>query len=104
MEAARSVVVTHEKTGLTRGITMKGLLPSVPGVFYRYCGSLTTPGCNEIVTWSVLHRTAPVSESQLNILRALLTSDGYTMGNNYRPVTPLNGRQILISGGAQEPR
>ena len=70
----------------------------------RYRGSLTTPGCNEIVTWSVLQRTAPVSEAQLNVLRALTTSDGFTMGNNYRPVTPLNGRKILVSGGVKEAR
>ena len=35
MEAARSVVVTHQQTGLTRGVTMKSLLPPVPGSFYR---------------------------------------------------------------------
>ena len=54
------------------------------------------------MTWSVLQRTAPVSEHQLNILRALRTTEGYNMGNNYRPVTPLNGRRITVSSGAQE--
>ena len=54
------------------------------------------------MTWSVLQRTAPVSEHQLNILRALRTTEGYNMGNNYRPVTPLNGRRITVSSGYQE--
>ena len=35
VEAARSVKVAREKTGLARGVTAKGLLPSVPGLFYR---------------------------------------------------------------------
>ena len=50
----------------------------------RYEGSLTTPGCNEIVTWSVLRHAAAVSEQQLHALRSLLDGEGHTMGDNYR--------------------
>ena len=54
------------------------------------------------MTWTVLQQTAPVSEYQLNVLRELLTAQGFTMGNNFRPVMPLNGRQIQLSGASVE--
>jgi hypothetical protein len=33
--------------------------------FYRYKGSLTTPGCAEVVTWTVMEPTIPISASQV---------------------------------------
>ena len=36
-------------------------------VYYYYKGSLTTPGCNEVVNWIVLEKTVPISESQVRI-------------------------------------
>ena len=36
------------------------------GYYYSYPGSLTTPGCNEIVTWVVMQRTRIVSQSTLD--------------------------------------
>ena len=35
--------------------------------YYTYQGSLTTPGCNEIVTWMVLDRPLKISEKQVCI-------------------------------------
>ena len=99
IEAAESLTAAGQKTELARGISVKSLLPSGgSSVFYRYSGSLTTPGCNEVVTWTVLHHTATISEHQLNLLRALTTGDSFKMGDNYRPVRPLNGRKIQLSG------
>ena len=42
-----------EKT--IQNFNLKKLLPDNPEKedFYRYTGSLTTPGCNEVVTWTV---------------------------------------------------
>ena len=36
------------------------------GKFYRYSGSLTTPGCYESVTWTVFEDVLPVSASQVS--------------------------------------
>ena len=64
------------------------LLPADHASFYRYSGSLTTPGCYEVlclslvevltngspqvVTWTVLHDTVGVSLGQLEALRQLI--------------------------------
>ena len=101
IEATGRVTDQGQTTELRRGISVKSLLPSSPSVFYRYSGSLTTPTCNEVVTWTVLHHTAPISEHQLNLLRGLSTGDGFKMGNNYRHVMPLNGRKIQYTGAQQ---
>ena len=102
IEAAVSVRAAGQRTEVGRGLSVKSLLPPGLGLFYRYSGSLTTPTCNEVVTWTVLHHSAPISEHQLNLLRGLATGDGFTMGDNYRPVMPLNGRKIQFSGGEEE--
>ena len=41
------------------------LLPDDINSFFRYEGSLTTPTCNEIVIWTVLTKTIPISSKQV---------------------------------------
>ena len=36
------------------------------GQYYTYAGSLTTPGCNELVTWVVMETPLVVSLATLN--------------------------------------
>lgn len=55
--------------------------------FYRYDGSLTTPGCTENVTWIVMQDQLIMSSDQISALRAI-------MGLNFRPTQPVNGRVI----------
>ncbi len=62
------------------------LLPADLAV-YRYSGSLTTPPCSEGVAWHVAANVLPASSDQLNALRAVL-------GENARPVQPINQREI----------
>ena len=87
----------NEKVTANSGFTLENFLPLDTSAFYRYEGSLTTPGCFEIVTWSVLEETQTVSEKQLQNLRSILDSEGVPMGNNFRPVQPLNGRRVVKS-------
>ncbi len=58
--------------------------------FYRYNGSLTTPGCNEIVTWFVAKQVLQASQEQLGEFKNILH-------DNYRPVQHLNGREISLN-------
>jgi len=97
IDAATKVTSAKDKSMMSQSINLKSLLPANVDVFYRYQGSLTTPGCNEIVTWSVIRQSISVSENQLKQLRRLEDSDGFSMGNNFRPVMPLNRRLVLIN-------
>ncbi|XP_063596244.1 carbonic anhydrase 2-like [Penaeus indicus] len=74
---------------------LQNLLPANTNTFYRYSGSLTTPTCNEIVTWTVFQDVITISENQLEEFRKLLGDDGeHHIVDNYRPVQPLNGRTV----------
>jgi carbonic anhydrase len=55
--------------------------------YYTYPGALTTPPCSPFVTFFVLKRSAEISPRQFEAFRGIL-------GNNFRPLQPLNGRVI----------
>lgn len=61
------------------------LLPA--GGYYTYNGSLTTPPCSEIVTWFVMKTRVTASSAQIDKVHSIVH-------DNYRPVQPLNGRDL----------
>lgn len=67
--------------------------------YFRYSGSLTTPNCSEAVTWTLFESTIPLSRKQLAAFSTLQFSQGKYMVKTYRPVQPLNGRQVHYSEG-----
>jgi len=71
------------------------LLPRNTDDFFRYNGSLTTPGCNQIVLWTVFKDTIGISENQLKKFRQLMDAQGEKILLNYRVTQPVNQRQIL---------
>lgn len=55
--------------------------------FYTYSGSLTTPGCSEIVTWYVVKQPVYASAAQLERFKKI-------MHENFRPTQKLNDRVV----------
>lgn len=84
---------------------MDSLIPdaSLLNHYYRYQGSLTTPGCYESVTWTVFTQTIPLSRSQLSAFRSLWSAEKndnnlhLTLVNNFRPPQPLNNREVKVA-------
>ncbi len=68
-------------------IELKSLFPSDLSYYY-YSGSLTTPPCSEVVNWYVLKSPLKASKEQIEKFAEILN-------DNYRPVMPLNDREVL---------
>jgi len=65
--------------------------------YYYYQGSLTTPGCSEIVQWFLLRNAVNVPRDFLETLRTMVNDeDGEVLEQNYRDTQPLNGRLVMI--------
>jgi len=88
--------------------TIKNLIQSANlDKYYTYKGSLTTPGCDETVTWIVFNETIHFSSAQMTKLRALQSHDATYYNNTrpkdnpvlgrFRPVQNLNGRTVYRS-------
>jgi carbonic anhydrase len=60
--------------------------------YYSFEGSLTTPPCSEGVNWMVLKTPVSVLGTDVQLFRNL-----YKL--NARPVQPLHGREVKVSGG-----
>jgi carbonic anhydrase len=71
-------------------ITPAALLPP-NGAYYHFQGSLTTPPCTEGVQWYILQSPIEVSEAQARQFVSVI-------GENARPVQPLNGRTVTTVG------
>ncbi|XP_037543260.1 carbonic anhydrase IV c [Nematolebias whitei] len=66
--------------------------------YYRYVGSMTTPGCEQAVDWTVFHRMLSISSRQLNaIVEQCRFWTGQPMTDIYRPTQPLEGRIVYSS-------
>lgn len=73
--------------GNTIDLNPEELLPKEKDHYYHFMGSLTTPPCSENVNWYVMKEVQSVSKTQLAAIRKFYD-------HNYRPVQPLNGREV----------
>ncbi|XP_031556903.1 carbonic anhydrase 2-like [Actinia tenebrosa] len=97
LKYALNVTKPSEMTGLSMNHSLGSLLPLNTTDFYRYKGSLTTPRCNEVVTWTVFKNYATISANQLAMLRSLKDNATIALTDTFRPVQPLNSRVVQRS-------
>jgi len=55
----------YAKKSVNISISLSAMLPLNTDVFYTYKGSLTTPPCNEVVTWIIFSTPVPISFNQV---------------------------------------
>jgi len=88
------ILTTAATTVETDLYAFSSLLPKDTSRFYRYSGGLTTPTCNEIVTWTVFDEPVPISKTQMALFRTLKDALTLPIQDNYRPPQPLNDRKV----------
>lgn len=79
---------------------LSDIIPSAKELhsYYRYVGSMTTPGCEQGVAWTVFKRTLPISSRQLSAITSKCHFwTGQPMVDNFRPTQPLDGRVVYES-------
>ena len=66
LENAGTVFESVGKTTIyAQKLLLQNLMPKDTASFFRYEGSLTTPGCGEAVIWTVFEKSIPISIDQV---------------------------------------
>ncbi|KAJ7387971.1 carbonate dehydratase [Desmophyllum pertusum] len=84
LEDAKNLI-NKSSSRAVQAFKLQAMLPSDQTKYFRYSGSLTTPGCQESVTWTVFNEAVKISQDQINILHELKANANTSMSNNYRP-------------------
>jgi len=78
-----------------RVVDLQGMLETaVPGGYYHWSGSLTTPPCTEGVTWVLLKTRLGVCQRQVDKLASALSTTQHGVRVNNRMTQPLNQRVV----------
>lgn len=80
----------------TGPIVLKDILPTSKHSFYYYKGSLTTPDCNEGVSWNILTNPGGINREQYKSLTTIYGSDNQLLTFTNRKLKPLNGRPLYV--------
>ena len=97
-DAVKKVRNHNQTTTIDNGIRLYDLLPGNRDAFYRYKGSLTTPGCNEVVMWTVFKENIEIDKEQMEIMRETTythNEKAKKLYNNFRNVKFQYDREIL---------
>ena len=84
------------QTELESNLKISSLISPAMGPYFSYHGSLTTPGCNEVVHWIVFRTPLSISKRQLRQFRKVFNSKGSNLVDNFRPTQPLNNRTVTL--------
>jgi carbonic anhydrase len=92
---------TATATNLPNTIQLTELFSST-GDFYSYGGGLTTPTCNEAVTWIVMKDIKPITLVTLAKFWAAAKDTTQTISKfgNYRPLQTIGTRTLYSTNGA----
>ncbi|XP_008590057.1 PREDICTED: carbonic anhydrase 15-like [Galeopterus variegatus] len=103
----KNVSVRGNSVNLKSTFPLASLLPDASRLssYYRYSGSLTTPGCEPAVVWTIFENAVPIGRTQVAQFQTVpqagtLGSRPAPLTDNFRPQQPLGGRRILASLGA----
>jgi len=100
MSALPRVTKYKAKTTIPGGLSLGQMLGNVnPRDFFTYRGSLTTPLCEQVVTWMVFSQVLPVSYSSVSKFWKMRDSEGHRLINNFRTIQPRNGRPVFYRVG-----
>ncbi|RVE64005.1 hypothetical protein OJAV_G00142210 [Oryzias javanicus] len=104
--AALGLVQNNGSTTVIPNFCLSDIIPPASDLhhYYRYVGSMTTPGCEHAVAWTVFHQTLSISSRQLvAIVKQCRFWTGLPMTDIFRPTQPLDGRIVYRtnSGAAQ---
>lgn len=107
------VANAHESTILDEPFRLDSLMPPHEELnqFYRYSGSYTTPGCQEVVTWIIFPTALVIDAIQMQKFREIIfrvthhgneTSSQATVGKKARMLTHFNDQFIGFYRHIQE--
>jgi len=76
-------------------LNLQDFLEDVGRSYFTYKGSLTTPGCNEVVDFVIFECTLQITEAHMDLFRTKVHyADGSPMTDNFRNVQWINNRFI----------
>jgi len=100
-DALASIVNSEAKIPFaTSGFNLNDLISptSTSSEYAYYSGSLTTPGCMEVVEWINILTPLKISSTQLAKFRTLMDSKNKAIQDNFRPVQKLWWRTVTKYG------
>ena len=83
-----------QNTGFVLQTLIDPVVTAANARYSTYDGSLTTPGCFEVVKWINFMTPLEVSSAQLDQFRTLMDGKGKMIHDNFRSPQPLNGRTV----------
>ncbi|XP_075415742.1 carbonic anhydrase 4 [Tenrec ecaudatus] len=105
VEVLDDISTPSSNTTMRESISLMDLLPDQEKLkrYFRYNGSLTTPGCEENVVWTVFPEPIQLLKEQILAFSQKLYFDNQkrlNMTDNFRPLQNLRGRLVLRSQAA----